>query len=141
MSLAALIAWSVRARHLVIAVTLLLALAGGAALRHTPLDALPNVAEPQVIVRTAYPGRTPEQVERDVGYPLATVLSAVPGVTAVRGVSMYGESQFAPALAQQGAAGFVCKDAADSELVEREPDELDRQDRPGGGGGRSGWRR
>lgn len=92
MSLAALIAWSVRARHLVIAVTLLLALAGGAALRHTPLDALPNVAEPQVIVRTAYPGRTPEQVERDVGYPLATVLSAVPGVTAVRGVSMYGES-------------------------------------------------
>ena len=87
MSLAALIAWSVRARHLVIAVTLLLALAGGAALRHTPLDALPNVAEPQVIVRTAYPGRTPEQVERDVGYPLATALSAVPGVTAVRYVS------------------------------------------------------
>jgi len=91
-SLAAVIAWSVRARHLVIAVTLLLAFVGTLALRHAPLDALPNIAEPQVIVRTAYPGRTPEQVEREVGYPLATALSAVPGATAVRGVSMYGES-------------------------------------------------
>ncbi|MBK6656764.1 MAG: efflux RND transporter permease subunit [Proteobacteria bacterium] len=92
MRLAAVIAWSVRARHLVVTLTLLAACAGAVALRHAPLDALPNVAEPQVIVRTAYAGRTPEQVERDVAYPLATALASVPGAVAVRGVSMVGES-------------------------------------------------
>ncbi len=92
MRLAALIAWSVRARYLVVAATVLLALAGALSLRHAPLDALPNVAEPQVIVRSAYPGRTPEQVERELAYPLATALAGTPGAAAVRGVSMYGES-------------------------------------------------
>ena len=92
MRLAAVIAWSVRARHLVVAATLLLAFVAAVPRGHAPLDALPNVAEPQVIVRTAYAGRTPEHVERDVAYPLATALASVPGVVAVRGVSMVGES-------------------------------------------------
>lgn len=87
-----LIEASVRWRHGVIVLALACAVAGAIAATELSLDALPDVSDPQVIVRTAFPGRTPEQVERQVTYPLAAALASTRGAVAVRGISMYGES-------------------------------------------------
>ena len=62
-----------------------------AALR-TPLDALPDLADVQVIIRTTYPGQAPQIVENQVTYPLATTMLSVPGAKTVRGYSMFGDS-------------------------------------------------
>jgi Cu(I)/Ag(I) efflux system membrane protein CusA/SilA len=83
---------SVHWRYAVITLALVCAIAGGFAFDKLSLDALPDVSDPQVIVRTEFPGRTPEQVERQVTYPLAAALASTRGTVAVRGISMYGES-------------------------------------------------
>jgi Cu(I)/Ag(I) efflux system membrane protein CusA/SilA len=90
--LSRLIDASVRWRCAVAALAFLVTLAGIAALRQLALDALPDVSDPQVIVRTEFAGRTPEQVERQVTYPLAAALASTRGAVAVRGISMFGES-------------------------------------------------
>jgi Cu(I)/Ag(I) efflux system membrane protein CusA/SilA len=59
---------------------------------HTPVDALPDLSDVQVIVRTPYPGQAPRLVEDQVTYPLTTALLSVPGATTVRGYSFYGDS-------------------------------------------------
>ncbi|MBV6417325.1 MAG: Cation efflux system protein CusA [Steroidobacteraceae bacterium] len=79
-------------RGFVIAATLGLAGWGLWALAHTPLDALPDLSDPQVIVRTPWPGQAPRIVEDQITYPLSTTLLSVPGAKAVRGVSMFGDS-------------------------------------------------
>ncbi|MBL8316821.1 MAG: efflux RND transporter permease subunit [Burkholderiaceae bacterium] len=90
--IAALIRWSVANRFLVLLATAFLAAAGVVALRSTPIDALPDLSDVQVIIRTSYPGQAPQIVENQVTYPLATTMMSVPGAKAVRGFSFFGDS-------------------------------------------------
>ena len=87
-----IIEWSLGNRLLVLLGTLLVAAWGLYAALNTPLDAIPDVSDMQVIVKTAYPGQSPQVVEDQVTYPLTSSLLSVPGATAVRGFSMFGES-------------------------------------------------
>ena len=90
--IAALIRWSVGNRFLVLLLTVFVAAAGVWAVRTTPIDALPDLSDVQVIIRTSYPGQAPQIVENQVTYPLATTMLAVPGATTVRGYSFFGDS-------------------------------------------------
>src|SRR6195952_2936615 len=72
--------------------TLMLAVSGLWALRSTPVDALPDLSDVQVIIRTTYPGQAPQLVENQVTYPLATTMLSVPGAKTVRGYSFFGDS-------------------------------------------------
>jgi Cu(I)/Ag(I) efflux system membrane protein CusA/SilA len=90
--IAAIIRWSIQNRLLVVLAILLLAGWGAWSARHIPLDALPDLSDVQVIVKTSYPGQAPQVVESQVTYPLATALLAVPGAVSVRGYSGFGDS-------------------------------------------------
>jgi len=90
--IAALIRWSVKNRFFVLIGALALLVAGGWALRSTPVDALPDLSDVQVIIRTPYPGQAPQIVENQVTYPLATTMLSVPGAKTVRGYSFFGDS-------------------------------------------------
>ncbi len=87
-----IIAWSARNRFLVLLATLFITLAGIYALVKTPLDALPDLSDVQVIVYTEYPGQAPQVVEDQVTYPLTTAMLAVPKSKVVRGFSFFGAS-------------------------------------------------
>ena len=90
--IAALIRWSVANRFLVLTATVLLVVGGVVALRETPVDALPDLSDVQVIVKTSYPGQAPQVVEDQVTYPLTTAMLAVPKAVTVRGYSFFGDS-------------------------------------------------
>src|SRR5205807_594285 len=90
--IAALIRGSIANRFLVLLATLALAAWGTWAALRTPLDAIPDLSDVQVIIRTTYPGQAPEIVETQVTYPLATTMLSVPGARTVRGYSMFGDS-------------------------------------------------
>jgi len=90
--IAALIRWSVVNRFMVLLATLFLTAAGIWAVRTMPVDALPDLSDVQVIIRTSYPGQAPQIVENQVTYPLATTMMSVPGAKAVRGFSFFGDS-------------------------------------------------
>lgn len=90
--IAALIRWSLANRFLVLLATLFIAAWGLWSIRHTPVDALPDLSDVQVIIRTSYPGQAPQLVEKQVTYPLATTMLAVPGARTVRGYSFFGDS-------------------------------------------------
>ena len=90
--IARLIRWSIDNRLLVLLTTLLLAAWGIVSLVRTPLDAIPDLSDVQVTIRTTFPGQAPQIVENQVTYPLATTMLSVPGAKAVRGYSMFGDS-------------------------------------------------
>jgi Cu(I)/Ag(I) efflux system membrane protein CusA/SilA len=90
--IAALIRWSTANRFLVLLTTLFVTVGGAWALRSMPVDALPDLSDVQVIVRTTYPGQAPQIVENQVTYPLATTMLSVPGAKTVRGFSFFGDS-------------------------------------------------
>jgi Cu(I)/Ag(I) efflux system membrane protein CusA/SilA len=90
--IAALIRWSVANRFLVLIATAFLVAAGLWSLARTPVDALPDLSDTQVIVRTTYPGKPPQVVEDLVTYPLTTTMLSVPGAKTVRGYSFFGDS-------------------------------------------------
>jgi Cu(I)/Ag(I) efflux system membrane protein CusA/SilA len=90
--IAALIRASVRARAFVLLAALALTVAGIWAVRSTPVDALPDLSDVQVIIRTTYPGQAPQIVENQVTYPLTTTMLSVPGAKTVRGYSFFGDS-------------------------------------------------
>jgi copper/silver efflux system protein len=90
--IAALIRWSIANRFLVLVATLLVAAWGVVSLLRTPLDAIPDLSDTQVIIRTPFPGQAPRIVEDQVTYPLATTMMSVPGAKTVRGYSMFGDS-------------------------------------------------
>ncbi len=90
--LAALIDWSLRNRLVVLVGLALLAFGGVYALRHTPLDALPDLSDTQVIIYTEWAGQAPQLVQDQVTYPITTKMLSVPGATVVRGYSFYGFS-------------------------------------------------
>ncbi|HSH84319.1 MAG TPA: efflux RND transporter permease subunit [Guyparkeria sp.] len=83
---------SIRLRVLVVLLAALLAAVGWAAWKATPLDAIPDLSDTQVIVKTTFPGQSPQVVQDQVTYPLTTRLLAVPGSTAVRGYSFFSDS-------------------------------------------------
>jgi Cu(I)/Ag(I) efflux system membrane protein CusA/SilA len=90
--LGALIRWSIQNRFLVLMGTLLLSAWGVHATLSTPLDALPDLSDTQVIIRTEFPGQAPQVVEDQVTYPLTTTMLSVPGARTVRGYSFFGDS-------------------------------------------------
>ncbi|HEX7077661.1 MAG TPA: CusA/CzcA family heavy metal efflux RND transporter [Candidatus Eisenbacteria bacterium] len=87
-----LIAWCARNRALTLAFVLIAAAFGVRAVRNTPLDAIPDLSDTQVIVSAEWMGRSPDIVEDQVTYPIVTALRAAPGVQYVRGLSMIGDS-------------------------------------------------
>lgn len=90
--IANLIRWSIHNRFLVLLLTVLLVAWGLVAIRTTPLDAIPDLSDVQVIIRTPYPGQAPRVVEDQVTYPLTTAMLSVPKATTVRGFSFFGDS-------------------------------------------------
>jgi Cu(I)/Ag(I) efflux system membrane protein CusA/SilA len=90
--IAAIIRASVKARYLVILAALVLVAIGIGAVKTTSVDALPDLSDVQVIVRTTFPGQAPQIVENQVTYPLATTMLSVPGARVVRGYSFVGDS-------------------------------------------------
>ncbi len=90
--IAALIRWSIGNRFLVLVATAFAVAAGAWSLMHTPLDALPDLSDTQVIIRTPFPGKAPQLVEDLVTYPLTTTMLSVPGAKTVRGYSFFGDS-------------------------------------------------
>ena len=90
--IAKIIRWSVANRFLVVLAALALAIAGVIALLATPVDALPDLSDTQVIIRTSWPGQAPQIVENQVTYPLTTTMLSVPGAKTVRGYSFFGDS-------------------------------------------------
>jgi Cu(I)/Ag(I) efflux system membrane protein CusA/SilA len=90
--ISAIIRWSINNRFLVLIATLFLVLGGLYSVKNTPVDALPDLSDVQVIIKTSYPGQAPQVVEDQVTYPLTTAMLAVPGAETVRGYSFFGDS-------------------------------------------------
>ena len=90
--IAKIIDWSIKNRFLMIIMMLLLASSGIYTLLKTPVDAIPDLSDVQVIIKTSYPGQAPQVVEDQVTYPLATAMLAVPGAVTVRAYSYFGDS-------------------------------------------------
>jgi Cu(I)/Ag(I) efflux system membrane protein CusA/SilA len=87
-----IIRWSLNNRFLVLLLTGILVVWGVQAIRNTPVDALPDLSDVQVIIKTSFPGQAPQVVEDQVTYPLTTAMLAVPGAVTVRGYSFFGDS-------------------------------------------------
>jgi len=90
--IAGIIRWSLGNRFLVLLATFFLVAWGAWSLRQTPVDALPDLSDVQVIVKTSFPGQAPQVVEDQVTYPLTTAMLAVPKAVTVRGYSFFGDS-------------------------------------------------
>ena len=87
-----IINWSLNNRFLVLLLTAILIGGGLYALKNTPLDAIPDLSDVQVIIKTTYPGQAPRVVEDQVTYPLTTAMLSVPGAVTVRGYSFFNDS-------------------------------------------------
>lgn len=90
--IASIIRWSIANRFLIVLGALFLSAAGIVAIRSTPVDALPDLSDVQVVIRTPYPGQAPQIVEDQVTYPITATMLSVPGARTVRGYSYYGDS-------------------------------------------------
>ena len=90
--IARVIRWSIANRFYVLVAAIAVAAWGTWSMLHTPLDALPDLSDVQVIIRTTYPGQAPRVVEDQVTYPLTTTMMSVPGAKTVRGYSFFGDS-------------------------------------------------
>ncbi len=90
--IANLIRWSIANRVLVVITALIIAAFGAWSLRETPIDALPDLSDVQVIIKTSFPGQAPQVVEDQVTYPLTTAMLSVPKAVTVRAYSFYGDS-------------------------------------------------
>ena len=87
-----IIRWSIQNRFLVLLASLLITGLGLYSLSKTPVDALPDLSDVQVIIKTSFPGQAPQVVEDQVTYPLTTAMLSVPGAVTVRGYSFFGDS-------------------------------------------------
>ncbi|MFT4809971.1 MAG: Cu(I)/Ag(I) efflux system membrane protein CusA/SilA [Arenicella sp.] len=87
-----IIHWSINNRFFVLLTTFIIIGLGLFALRNTPVDALPDLSDVQVIIKTSYPGQSPQVIEDQVTYPLSTAMLSVPGAKTVRGFSFFGDS-------------------------------------------------
>ena len=87
-----IIRWSIGNRFFVLLATLMLVGIGIYSLKNTPVDAIPDLSDVQVIIKTSFPGQAPQVVEDQVTYPLTTAMLSVPGAVTVRGYSFFGDS-------------------------------------------------
>jgi Cu(I)/Ag(I) efflux system membrane protein CusA/SilA len=87
-----IIRWSIGNRFFVLLITLIIAFGGLYSLQKTPVDALPDLSDVQVIIKTSYPGQAPQVVQDQVTFPLTTAMLSVPGAQTVRGYSFFGDS-------------------------------------------------
>ncbi len=87
-----IIEWSLRNRLLVLVLSLFVTVWGWVAVTETPLDAIPDLSDVQVIIKTSYPGQSPRVIEDQVTYPITTTMMSVPGTRVVRGYSFFGDS-------------------------------------------------
>ena len=87
-----IIDWSIHNRFMVLMLTFILTGWGIYAVKNTPLDAIPDLSDVQVIIKTSFPGQAPRVVEDQVTYPLTTAMLSVPKATNVRGYSFFGDS-------------------------------------------------
>ena len=87
-----IIRWSVGNRFFVVLITLIIAFGGLYSLKNTPVDAIPDLSDVQVIIKTSYPGQAPQVVQDQVTFPLTTAMLSVPGAQTVRGYSFFGDS-------------------------------------------------
>ena len=87
-----IIRWSIGNRFFVLLATLILIGGGLYSLKNTPVDAIPDLSDVQVIIKTSYPGQAPQVVQDQVTYPLTTAMLSVPGAVTVRGYSFFGDS-------------------------------------------------
>lgn len=87
-----IIDWSLTNRFLIILMTVVLFIGGIFAVKNTPLDAIPDLSDVQVIIKTTYPGQSPRVVEDQITYPLTTAMLSVPGAVTVRGYSFFNDS-------------------------------------------------
>ena len=87
-----IIRWSIGNRFFVLLITLIVAFGGLYSLQKTPVDALPDLSDVQVIIKTSYPGQAPQVVQDQVTFPLTTAMLSVPGAQTVRGYSFFGDS-------------------------------------------------
>ena len=87
-----IIDWSINNRFFVLLATALLIGLGLYSIKNTPVDAIPDLSDVQVIIKTSYPGQAPQVVEDQVTYPLTTAMLSVPGAQTVRGFSFFGDS-------------------------------------------------
>ena len=87
-----IIRWSIQNRVLILLCTVLLSSWGWLSVKQTPLDAIPDLSDVQIIIRTSFPGQSPEVVENQVTYPITTTMLSVPGAQVVRGYSFFGDS-------------------------------------------------
>ncbi len=87
-----IIRWSIGNRFFVLLATFIIVGAGLVSLKNTPIDALPDLSDVQVIIKTTFPGQAPQVVEDQVTYPLTTAMLSVPGAVTVRGYSFFGDS-------------------------------------------------
>jgi len=87
-----IIDWSIHNRVLVLMVSMMLTIGGVISIKSTPIDAIPDLSDVQVIIKTSFPGQAPQVVEDQVTYPLTTAMLAVPGAKTVRGYSFFGDS-------------------------------------------------
>src|SRR5689334_23184479 len=90
--IASVIRWSLANRFLVVVAALALAVVGALAVRSTPVDALPDLSDVQVVIRTTYPGQAPQIIEDQITYPMTATMLSVPGARSVRGFSFFGDS-------------------------------------------------
>mgnify|MGYP000087672294 CR=1 FL=1 len=88
----AIIRWSIANRFFVLLGTAILIGIGAFSVRNTPIDALPDLSDVQVVIKTSYPGQAPQVVEDQITYPLTTAMLSVPGAITVRGFSFFGDS-------------------------------------------------
>ncbi|TNF08495.1 MAG: efflux RND transporter permease subunit, partial [Gammaproteobacteria bacterium] len=84
--------WSVRNPVIVLLLAAMVVVGGAYSLRHTPVDAIPDLSDVQVIIKTRFPGQAPQVVQDQVTYPLTTAMLSVPGAVTVRGYSFFGDS-------------------------------------------------
>ena len=87
-----IIEWSINNRIMVLLATLVVLIYGSYVIKNTPIDAIPDLSDVQVIIKTSYPGQAPQVVEDQVTYPLTTAMLSVPGSKTVRGYSFFGDS-------------------------------------------------
>ena len=99
--IAGIIHWSIKNRVLVLLLTFIVSGWGLYAISRMPVDALPDLSDVQVIIKTSYPGQAPQVVEDHVTYPLTTTMLSVPKATVVRGYSFFGRST--------GGSGATCR--------------------------------
>lgn len=90
--IATIIRYSITNRFLVLLISLILTIGGMVMVQKLPIDALPDLSDVQVILRITYPGQSPQIIENQVTYPLATTMQSVPGAKTVRGFSFFGDA-------------------------------------------------